>query len=133
MTIEMSFKHRLKGKLLFRVGVDSPLVSLYSYPSPIFTLQYMTTGSTGSLYSTSSGYIIKLAVKGQEQTLEKEAKIYELIATRHMSDLAPRYFGLFKDKSMLTLILSYEGHSFNSFKSLSISDRCVASLFSTQS
>jgi hypothetical protein len=129
----MSLQRQKRVIRLLRVGMTNSLSPPCNLPLPIFSLQYMATGSTGTLYVTTSGYVIKLAVEGEDRTLEKESKIYELIATQHILDLAPRYFGLFKDKSRLILILSYEGHSFDSFKSLSIFDRCVSLLFSIES
>jgi hypothetical protein len=113
----MSFEYRptVKRRRLLRICLTNLSSSLCCHPPPIFALQYMTTRSTGSIYFTTSGYVINLAVQGQENTLEKEAKIYEIITTQDLSHIAPQYFGLFGDQSLFTLILSYEGDSFDSF------------------
>jgi hypothetical protein len=98
-------------------------ISRSSYPPPSLKFLYKTSGADGVVYSTSSGYIIKVATADQNHVIEHEAAIYEYLFHMHLLDLVPRYYGLFKNKSRAAIILSNEGSSLDNFQSLSESDR----------
>jgi hypothetical protein len=105
----------------------SPYLLAFDLPflQPHFILNHVVDGAIGSIFTTSSGYILKVTGLEDYQKLRKEYMIYNTLGSRQVAHLAPLCFGFFTDDLVLALVLSHEGHSFNNFDSLTISERCV--------
>jgi hypothetical protein len=95
-------------------------------PIPLFLNEVIAVGAIGTVHSSGGSIVVKFAHRSQEikDLMLKEAFILNAIQKlSNVQATIPRFYGLFKNDQDMAIVLSHEGKTLDSFKTLTLEQR----------